>query len=124
MKRLPTLAQIRSERMRTEERLYAMSADLIEAKARGILRSHPTLDEFVMGMGAWLFTRKDSADDISTVFRERIPAYARPFERMMDEFDRLELKITGEPMRFTAEGPVVREWGATDGMDGNTVARQ
>lgn len=99
-----------------------MALALIESKARKILSENPVLDEFVMAMGGWLFTRKYGRDDISTVYRERIPSYAMPFTRMMDEFDALELKVTGEPMRFTATGPVVREWGATDLMDGAAVA--
>ena len=124
MKHLATLGQIKRERMRSEARLYAMALALIETRARKILVGHPSLDEFVMAMGGWLFTRKNSQDDISTVYRECIPGYAMPFTRMMDEFDDLELKVTGEPMRFTATGPVVQEWGGTDGLDGSGVARK
>lgn len=122
MTRLATLAEIKRERERTETRLYEMALSLIERQARKILVAHPSLDEFVMAMGGWLFTRRDIQDDISTVYREYIPAYAMPFTRMMDEFDRLELKVTGEPMRFTARGPIVREWGGTDGLNGVAVA--
>ena len=43
---------------------------------------------------------------------------------MMDEFDDLELKVTGEPMRFTAQGPIVREWGVCDGLNGAAVAEK
>lgn len=91
-------------------------------KARKILATHVILDEFVMAMGGWLFTKKDSEDHISTVFREHIPAYAQSFTSMMDEFDDMELKVTGDPIRFTATGPTVRDWGATDGLDGAGVA--
>ncbi len=61
---------------------------------------------------------------LSPVYREYIPTYAMPFTRMMDEFDDMELKITGEPIRFTAQGPIVREWGGTDGLDGEAVAEE
>jgi len=119
-----TVAAIKREKERTDIRLYDMALTLIERRARAILAAHANLDEFVMGMGTWIFTKRDSEDDISTVYREYIPAYAMPFTRMMDEFDDLELKVTGESMRFTAGGPVVREWGGTDGLDGEGVAEK
>jgi hypothetical protein len=119
-----TLAAIKREKECTDARLYDMALTLIEKRARAILAAHKNLDEFVMGMGAWLFTKRDSEDDISPVYREYIPAYAIPFTRMMDEFDDLELKATGEAMRFTEKGPIVREWGGTDGLDGEAVAEK
>lgn len=42
----------------------------------------------------------------------------------MDEFSDMELKVTGEPMRFTATGPVVKMWGVTNGLDGAAVAQK
>lgn len=119
---LITVAAIKREKEQTENRLYRMASRLIETRARKILSAHPSLDEFIMGMGAWMFTRRDSQDDISTVYREYIPAYAESFTRMMDEFDDMELKVTGEPMRFTARGSKVTDWGGTDGLDGEGVA--
>jgi hypothetical protein len=123
-KRLATLAQIKRQLMQSETRLYAMSLDLIENKARKLLLDHPCLDEYVMAMGGWLFTRKGRTDDISTAYRECIPAYAMSFTRMMDDFDTVELKVTGEAMRFTATGPIVTSWGGTNGLDGAGVARK
>lgn len=122
MSELITVARIKHEKERTDARLYRMALRLIETRARKILIAHPALDEFIMGMGAWMFTRKDSQDDISTVYREYIPRYAESFTRMMDTFDRLELKVTGEPMRFTARGPKVTDWGVCDDLDGKGVA--
>lgn len=121
---MTTLAQIKREKERTDIRLYEMALTLIETRARKILAAHSNLDEFVMGMGGWLFTKKDSEDNISDVYRERIPAYAKPFLEMMDEFNDIELKVTGEPMRFTATGAVVKMWGGTDGLDGAAVAEK
>ena len=119
-----TLAQIKREKERTDIRLYGMALTLIETRARKILAAHSNLDEFVMAMGGWLFTKKGSDDNISDVYREHIPSYARSFLEMMDEFNDIELKVTGEPMRFTATGPVVRMWGGTDGLDGTAVAQK
>jgi hypothetical protein len=121
---MATLTQIKREKERTEIRLYEMALTLIETRARKILAAHSSLDEFVMGMGGWLFTKKDSEDSISDVYRERIPAYTKSFLEMMDEFNDIELKVTGEPMRFTATGPVVRMWGVCDGLDGAAVAQK
>lgn len=117
-----TVKAIKREKERTDARLYDAALALIEQRARNILTSHVNLDEFVMGMGGWLFTKRNSNDYISTVYREYIPAYVAAFTRMMDEFDDLELKVTGEPMRFTAQGRVVREWGNCAGLDGIGIA--
>ncbi len=122
--KLITVAAIKREKEQTENRLYHMASHLIESRARKILLAHPGLDEFIMSMGAWMFTRHGSMADISPVYREYIPGYAKSFTRMMDEFDDMELKVTGEPMRFTARGPKVTDWGATDGLDGAGVAKR
>jgi len=121
--KLTTITAIKHEKERTDKRLYTAALHLIETRARAILAAHSNLDEFVMAMGGWIFTRKQNkADHISTVYREHIPAYLKSFTRMMDEFDRMKLKVTGEPMRFTAHGPKVTDWGGTDGLDGAGVA--
>jgi hypothetical protein len=121
---MTNLAAIKREKEATDEKLYSMALSLIEKRARAILAAHPTLDEFVMGMGGWLFTKRNGDDYISTVYREYIPSYAKSFTEMMDEFDDLELKVTGESMRFTADGPIVREWGCTDGLDGKGIVER
>lgn len=92
---------------------------LVEEQARAILRKHPNLHEFVMAMGGWFFTAKKSQD------RSLLPGehamihptdYHAPryitnsrLANFITEWDPY-LKVTGEPMRFTADGPVVREW--------------
>lgn len=120
---LPTVRAIKLERERSERILYGSALNLIEKKARALLASHKNLDEFVMAMGGWIFTRKndESGDYISM---DRCPAYVTSFARMMSEFEDIDLKVTGEPMRFTASGPVVKDWGATDLMDGDAVAKK
>jgi hypothetical protein len=91
---------------------------LVEAQARAILRRHPALDEFVMGMGMWFFTYKVGARDrcgirltadMNRCLHEP-RAYMRPLLDILDELND-DLKLTGEPMRFTAEGPVIHDWG-------------
>lgn len=120
--KLITVSAIRREKELMDQLLYRWALRLIEKRARRILLYHSALDEYVMGMGCWIFTKRNGLDDISTVYRERIPAYVVPFTRMMDAFDDMELKVTGESMRFTAHGPVVNAWGSTDGLDGEGVA--
>lgn len=94
-----------------------IALDLVEKRARAILRQHPNLDEFIMGMGIWFFTRKVGTKDekgivieewMNNIVHEPL-AYMKPVADLIDEWDEY-LKITGEPMRFTANGPVVREW--------------
>ena len=72
--------------------------------ARIILRRHPDLDEFFMGNGGAFFTSKtspsrDTADD---------PRFRR-LNKFIVEWEDV-MKITGEPMRLTATGPVRRDW--------------
>ena len=76
----------------------------VEELARKILAEHSTLDEFVMGMGIACFTDKkgDSLD-----LEDR--AYMKPLADFINEWDDF-LKITGEPMRFTANGPRITNW--------------
>lgn len=75
---------------------------LVEKYAREGLRDNPNLDEFVMAMGDAFFTDNDDThadtQDVSSDLHELI----------LDWDD--ALKLTGEPMRFTADGPVRREW--------------
>ena len=80
----------------------------IEESARQILRKHPHLKEFVMCMGSALFTYDDkSGNDVILSLDER--SYFGPLYRFLDEWDRV-YKYTGEPMRFTVNGPVVTDW--------------
>ncbi len=76
----------------------------LERRARKILAAHPNLDEFIMGMGCAIFTTKED-ENLGTEER----AYMKPVERFLVRWDN-ELKLTGEPMRFTATGPVVTNW--------------
>jgi hypothetical protein len=96
-----------------------MAAKFVEIEARKILKTHPNLDEFVMGMGGWFFTRK-----IGTIGRHRMkvipeesntiydnPKYIEhsPLANFLGEWDS-DLHITGYPMRFTATGPIRTDW--------------
>lgn len=105
------------------ERHYSAACDLaskiVEQRARTILCEHPELDEFVMAMGEWFFTYKVGAIDRSgieilegdsnIVHESEELDFAKPIIDLITEWDNY-LKITGEPMRFTAKGPVITEW--------------
>lgn len=83
----------------------------VEQEARAILRKHSNLREFVMAMGGWFFTlKKADATDEHPVLNDQ-PRYIAKSKlaHFITEWDEY-LKITGEPMRFTADGPVVRNW--------------
>ena len=93
-----------------------LASAVVEKKARAILRQHPNLDEFVMAMGGWFFTKKDKdATGYSMILHEssgdHCPKYMTGIRNFIDEWDDV-LKTTGEPMRFTANGEKVTEWGA------------
>lgn len=98
----------------------------VERLARKILKEHQNLNEFVMGMGMWEITRKIGTRDDSggTVVKfqtttesyglindvvELELAYLKPLGDFIDEWDSV-LHLTGTPMRFTADGPVVTDW--------------
>lgn len=75
----------------------------VEEMARDILKKHPNLGEFIMGMGTWTFTFANG----DTVYDEM--KYMKKLSDFISEWDEY-LKLTGEPMRFTANGRKVTDW--------------
>lgn len=80
----------------------------VEAMARKILREHRNLDEFVMCMGGCFFTMRSSDHNINPEDYDA-PKYMQPLAKFLGEWDDY-LKLTGEPMRFTATGKLQRTW--------------
>lgn len=74
---------------------------LIEHRARLILKHHPELIEFIMGMGIYSWI-DSNGNTIEVNFRS--------IDKIIEEWDEY-LHLTGNPMRFTATGPVVTDWG-------------
>lgn len=56
-----------------------------------------------MSMGCWGFTGKNG-----DILHDELH-YMSPVVRLLKKWDEI-LKLTGEPMRFTATGPVIRNW--------------
>lgn len=80
----------------------AIGLFLVEKYARARLRKHPSLEYFeVDGAGLTSFVRPDGRD----VYFE----CSNDLESLLDRWDD-KLDLTREPMRFTATGPVRREW--------------
>lgn len=77
----------------------------VERLARQILSRHATLDEFIMAMGMATFSVKGEEHSIGLEDR----AYFKPLRDLIYQWDD-SLGLTGTPMRFTADGPVVKEW--------------
>ena len=102
-------------------RLYraAVEAALaeVERRARLVLKRRPDLAEFVMAMGVWSFTGHDGRTveaykehrGSGGAYRYEPYQWARPLADFIGEWDDY-LKLTGSPMRFTADGPVVTSW--------------
>lgn len=91
------------------EEAYQVAVKELEARARRILRENSDLVEFVMSMGCWAFYDQEGL----------IPFDSDPrFEPVMSFISRWDdqLKLTGDPMRFTADGPVVTKWGLQSGI--------
>jgi len=96
-----------------------LACEKVERMARGILKRHSHLDEFIMAMGSYFFTAKNGKDDLQPITQKMnaswdyyyvdTVAYLKPLNDFIGKWDEY-LKITGEPMRFTANGPKVTDW--------------
>lgn len=99
----------------------AIALKEVERLARKVLKEHPNLDEFIMCMGSYFFTYKDKTNkDHLSGYEQRVNkswqyytvdsrAYLKPLNNFISKWNEV-LKITGEPMRFTAEGPIITDW--------------
>lgn len=85
------------------------SMRIVECEARKILRDHNNLDEFIMGMGVWFFTEKRVGQDSVILNNHYKYILSSALAEFIFEWDQ-HLKITGEAIRFTAYGEIVRNW--------------
>lgn len=83
----------------------------MEKLAREILRKNKTLKEFVNAMGSCFFTTYEG--DTIDLWEYGTSRLTKPsFKKLADlimEWDDY-LKLTGEPMRFTATGEKITDW--------------
>jgi len=115
MKRIPVLQKMVRRHYTAANRCASREVARLARKA---LRDHAELNEFIMAMGAWFFTLKEGEmDKVGLAVTpgndiiqdcEDDPRF-KDIDAFVSKWDE-ELKITGEPMRFTATGPVCREW--------------
>lgn len=75
----------------------------VKVQARKILQKHNNLDEFIMGMGTWFFTYTNG-EQVSPDLK-----YLKPLSDFIYDYDQA-LKITGNPVRFTAYGANITDW--------------
>jgi hypothetical protein len=87
------------------DRADEMAMAEVERLARQVLERCPTLDEFVMGMGMVIFTLKDGGGSLY-VFEVKA---AKKLNDFLDQWDPI-LKLTGTPVRLTAEGKACSGW--------------
>lgn len=80
----------------------------VERLARKAMKRHPKLEEFTMAMGAWFFSVPDRRRTVGADEADEFPGMLK-LREFLEEWDDV-LKLTGTPMRFTADGPVVRDW--------------
>lgn len=90
----------------------------VEKESRKILCKHPQYKEFVMAMGSCFFTtaeKGETVDLLRQVYRnggysyELTYKYFGQLQKIFDEWTPY-LKLTGEPMRFTATGKMIKNW--------------
>lgn len=93
------------------DEVFFMSYDITEDLARKILKDNPQLDEFIMCMGSFFFTDKkgNDIDTFNSVVSKRLEKSFQPLNDFICDWDNT-LKITSEPMRFTANGPKITDW--------------
>lgn len=91
------------------EKYYMKAFDtaiaLIEQRARKILEHHPELKEFIMAMGTYCWT-----DSKGEIIMEDEDKKFSSIDKIIEDWDEY-LHLTGQPMRFTADGPKITEWG-------------
>ncbi len=99
------------------EECRAIALSKIEKIARRILKKNDNLNEFVMGMGMASFDDKEGEmmemqtsclDSNGRRVYEDVPEFKELID-FLDEWDGI-YSLTGETMRFTAEGPKKTEW--------------
>lgn len=100
---------MKNEASRKIKQLHTEASEIASAEviriARKILRANADLKEFIMGMGVWSFSSHDGTHNILDNDEERL----NELSDFIDEWDS-EIHITGEPMRFTAFGKIIRNW--------------
>lgn len=87
-----------------QERIDNISKRLVQREAREIMRKHPNLVEFVMAMGACMFM-----DKYNTIVELESRAYLKEFNELVMWLNDACM-VSGNPMRFTVDGPVVTDW--------------
>lgn len=94
------------------DKLYFQMNDIalieVERLARKCLNQNPKkLGEFVMAMGHFSFT-DIKGETIWEHTYEKCSGF-KPLDDFISEWDSI-LKLTGEPMRFTATGVKITDW--------------
>lgn len=83
---------------------------IVEKRARAVLTEYPALHEFYMAMGVYGFRGANDSDNEWFIVHDRwTNTSCKALDDFISEWDEY-LKLTGTPMRFTATGPVVRQW--------------
>lgn len=93
------------------DKAYSLAVELIESRARSLMHEYPELEEFIMAMGRASFIYKGddiSPDELDVKCGVKY-SRSKPFADLIYKYDEM-FNITGEPMRFTAEGPKVTDW--------------
>lgn len=101
------------------EKASETASKVVEKMARKILIEHPELDEFVMAMGSYFFTYKNRSGNLSPMtqkmnkswnyYYEDSEPFLKPLNDLISKWDKV-LKITGDSMRFTANGEKRADW--------------
>lgn len=92
------------------QRMDEIALKEVERLPRKILKQHKHLDYFLMAMGTY-FVVDNKREIIDTWDGKGNPTY-KYFKELNDfisEWDSI-LKLTGNPMKFTATGEIITDW--------------
>lgn len=76
--------------------------------ARDVLKRHPEIHEFVMAMGSACFHSFDDWSEFSNQIDSGDPRVEH-LHNFINEWDSYP-RVSGEPMRFTRDSKIVRDW--------------
>lgn len=80
--------------------------DIVISEARDILKSNDNLGEFVLAMGEFFFTLKNSEDNYNP---DPEPPKVFSLTSFIHTYDRA-FHLTGEGIRFSKDGPLRYDW--------------
>lgn len=107
---MKTIDELLKELNEHEAQVYEIIIAKVEKLARVVLANNRGVKEFCMAMGMFsiIRTNKDKYDYLDEDEFERLKGGKELYDFITEHDERF--KITGDPMRFIKNGPVITDW--------------